>query len=142
MLLTFFTIATFSLWNCSSSGDPEPELTEEEIQINKLARTWTLGTVMYGDDDVTERFADFRLTFTKSKQYTATGNLGDYDFEPFKPSGTWDFKSANVNLINRNDGVDMAAQVSDDALVLIFSMTEANGRIAGLGAYRFDLVAE
>jgi hypothetical protein len=135
------TVVIVLLSGCSSE-EPGPRLTDEEKQMEKLAKAWVLGVVTYGDDDVTTRFTDFKLTLTKEKTYTASGSLGDYDFEPFKSSGTWDFKGGNLNLINRNDGVDMAAQVGDKQLVLTFAMTESNGRVAGLGAYRFDLVAE
>ena len=142
-ILTALLVALlFILTNCSSSSDPAPQLTEEEVQINKLSKTWVLGTVVYTDDDVTDRFDDFSLTFTKSKTYTAAGSLGDYDFEPFKASGTWDFKSGDLNVITRNDGVNMEVSVTDNALFLTFNMTEANGRLAGLGSYRFDLVTK
>lgn len=127
--------------HCSSS-DPEPELTEEEKQMERLTKTWVLGTVRYGEENISGRFDGFVLTLTDAKTYTAGGNLGDYDFEPFKASGSWDFKNNNLNLLSRNDGVDMSAQVTDNSLVLIFTMTEANGRVAGLGEYRFDLVVQ
>jgi len=141
-IFTALLVAILFLTNCSSSSDPAPQLTEEEVQINKLSETWVLGSVIYVDDDVTERFTDFSLTFTKSKTYTATGSLGDYDFEPFKASGTWDFIDGDLNVITRNDGVNMEVSVTDDALFLTFNMTEANGRTAGLGSYRFDLVTQ
>ena len=38
--------------------------------------------------------------------------------------------------------VDMAAQISDNQLVLTFTMAESNGRFAGLRSYRFDLVSQ
>ena len=141
-IFTALLVALLFLTNCSSSSDPGPQLTEEEVQINKLTKTWVLGTVTYVDDDVTDRFTDFSLTLTKSKTYTTTGSLGDYDFEPFKALGTWDFKGGDLNMITRNDGVNMEVSVTDNALFLTFIMTEANGRMAGLGSYRFDLVTQ
>ena len=110
--------------------------------MNKLAKTWVLETAVYGDDDVTDRFDGFTLTITKSKSYTTTGSLGDYDYEPFKTSGTWDFKGDNLNVMTRNDDVDMAVSVTDAELTLGFTMTEANGRIEGLGLYQFNFVAQ
>jgi hypothetical protein len=135
----FFVLGAMS---CSSSSDPEPELSEEEKQINKLAKTWTLGKVTYGDDDVTERFDGFELTMTKEKAYNTSGNRGDYDYEPFKSSGSWELHDDNINIISRDDGVEMGSQVTENELVLIFSISEENGRRAGLGNYRFDLVAQ
>src|SRR5688572_27071867 len=120
-----------TMMHCSSE-DAEPKLSDEEKQMNKLAKTWTLGTVTHGDEVITDRFEDFALTFTKTKHYTASGNLGDYDYDPFRNSGTWDFQEGNLNLVTRDDGVVMVVQVTDRDLLLTFTMTEANGRLAGL----------
>ena len=135
-------LPAITFMDCSSSDDPASEPTEEEKQIQRLAKTWVLGSVEYGGDNISDRFDDFALTFTASKTYTATGSLGDFDYEPFKTSGTWVFKDGNLNLLARNDGVDMTAQVTDNTLTLTFNFTEANGRVAGLGEYKFDLIAD
>ena len=97
--------------NCSSN-DPEPERepTAEEQQLDKLAKTWALGVVTHGGDDVTDHFEDFASTITKGKAYTASGSLSDFDYKPFKQSGTWDFADDNLNRITRNDGVEMDQQ--------------------------------
>ena len=131
----------FILINCSST-DPAPEVTDEEKQIKKLAKTWALGMVHHGAEDVTYRFEDFMLTLTSEKKYTTSGKRGDYDYEPFKASGSWEFAGDNLNLINRNDGVVMSVQVNENALVLTFDITEENGRTAGIGEYRFELIAD
>ena len=143
-IFQFIIIITFSssLMNCSSSTDDPTEKTAEEIQIEKLAKTWSLGTVRYGGDDVTDRFSGFTLTFTKSKTYSSTPDRGSYDFEPFESSGSWDFKENNLNLIHRNDGVDMDIIVSENTLKMNFIITESNGRLAGLGEYQFDLIVQ
>ena len=142
ILLSFSII--FSLMNCSSSSgdDPDPELTEEEKQLNLLAKTWDLKKVEYGSDDVTDRFDGFTLTMTKGKAYSSTPERGDYDFEPFKASGSWEFKDGNLNVLNRNDGVIMDIKVTENSLNMTFMITEANGRLAGLGEYKFDLTAQ
>lgn len=143
LISTILTMgALFVMMNCSSSEDPDPQLSDEEKQMNRLAKTWTLGTVTYGDEVITDRFDDFALTFSKTKAYSASGNLGGYDYEPFKVSGTWDFKDGNLNVVNRDDGIDMVVEVTDTDLVLIFTMTEENGKVAGLGAYKFELLSE
>ncbi len=85
------------LMNCSSiSNDPDPDLTEEEKQIILLARTWSLGRVFYGNDEVTDRFDGFTLTLTKDKTYSSAPSRGNYDHEPFEPSGSWEFKAGNL----------------------------------------------
>lgn len=144
-IFQFIMVASvlLSLTNCSSSSDdPDPGLTEEEKQINLLARTWSLGTVKYGGDDVTNRFVGFTLTLTKSKAYTSTPERGNYDYEPFKGSGSWDFMDGNLNVLNRNDGVEMVITVSESSLKMNFLITESNGRLAGLGEYQFDMVSQ
>ena len=140
---TFLSVCVYVVFSCSSSDpDPAPEMSAEEKQIKKLAKTWTLGTVKYGDDDISDRFENFALVITKDKKYSATGSLGDFDYEPFKASGSWTFDSQNLDVINRNDGVVMTISVSEGNLSLAFTITEENGRSAGLGGYRFDLVTQ
>ena len=140
---TFLSVCVFVVVSCSSSDpDPAPEMSAEEKQIEKLAKTWTLGTVRYGDEDISDRFENFALTLTEGKKYSATGSLGGFDYEPFKASGSWTFDSQDLNVINRNDGVVMDITVSEDNLSLVFTITEENGRRAGLGGYRFDLVTQ
>jgi len=129
--------------NCSStSDDPDPELTEEEKQINRLAKTWNLGKVLYGGDDVSDRFSGFTLTMTKGKAYSSTPDRGNYDFEPFKASGSWDFKGDNLNVLDRNDGVEMDIVVTETSLRMNFIIAESNGRIAGLGEYQFEMTTQ
>ena len=137
------TVFLSALMNCSSnSDDPGPELTEEEKQINRLAKTWSLGAVHYSGDEVTDRFDGFTLTMTKSKTYSSTPERGDYDFEPFKDTGSWDFKGDNLNVLDRNDGVVMDIVVTETSLRLIFMITESNGRLAGLGEYQFEMTTQ
>jgi len=138
--LTFLFVAILPVLTGCSSSDPEPPLSAEEAQIQKLSKTWILGTVMYDGDNISDRFNDFELTFKPDKTYTATGALGDFDFEPFKATGSWDFKNGDLNQLIRNDGVDMTTEVTENTLSLSFTISEANGRVAGLGGYQFDLV--
>lgn len=110
--------------------------------MEKLAKTWGLGTIRYDDEDITSQFDGFALTITKDKKYTTTGKMGNYDHPPFEASGSWDFADEDLNLINRDDGVNIRIQVTDNTLALTFTITETNGRVSGLGGeYRFDLIA-
>ncbi len=143
-LLSAIAIVTlFTLANCGSgSDDPEPVITEEEKQLNRLAKTWVPGTVTHAGDEITEDFDGFTLIITKSKTYTVSGNMAGFDYEPFKNAGTWVFKDGNLNIMKRNDGVEMAVHVTDNTLELTFDMAEENGRIGGLGSYTFELVVK
>lgn len=143
-ILSIIAIVTvFTLTNCDSGpDDPEPAITEEEKQLSRLAKTWIPGTVTYAGDVITEDFDGFTLNITKNKTYTVAGTMGGFDYEPFKNAGTWDFKDGDLNLMKRNDGVEMTVLVTDDTLELTFDMAEENGRIAGLGSYKFELVVK
>ncbi|GEM_PF-3466980 len=138
--LMIFILAT------SCSSDPEeqkPQLAEEETQTNLLAKTWILGEVLHESEIVTERFEGFTLTFTTDKKYLSTHASGGYDEEPFKASGSWDFKNGNLNVISRDDGVDMDVVASENNLMLVFFLiSESSSRIAGLGEYRFELISQ
>lgn len=132
-----------TLMRCSiATVDPKPELTAEEKQINLLAKTWTLGTIELGSVDVSDRFNGFSLTITKNKTFTTTENTGGYDRVPFGPSGKWDFKSGNLEVIDRSDGVVMGIKVTENSLTLIFLITESGGRLDGIGEYRFALISQ
>ena len=132
---------TLVLMSCADPA-PQLELTAEEKQINLLAKTWGLGSVELGSVDVTNLFSGFTLDITKNKTFTTTANTGGYDRVPFEPSGNWDFKSGNLEVIDRSDGVVMDIKVTENSLTLIFIITEEGGRIAGIGEYRFALVPQ
>jgi hypothetical protein len=137
----FIQLSIFSVMvSCSPSTD-DSDLSPEEIQLNLLSKTWSLGNVSYEGDNVTDRFGGFTITFSGSKSYTTTPERGDYDFEPFKSSGSWDFMDSNLNMLIRDDGVEMVISVSENTLRMNFMITESNGRLAGLGEYQFDLAA-
>lgn len=120
---------------------PAPE-DKEAVQLQKLAKTWKTVSVMKDDEDVTNRFTDFTITFTKQKSYTTTPSRGNFDVAPFPASGAWDFRDDNLNLIARSDGVDMDITVTESKLALQFQISNPNGKVLGLGEYNFALVPQ
>lgn len=135
-----FLLLGMMVFSCGEEGsEPAPE-NEETIQLQKLAKTWQPVTVMKDDEDVTGRFTGFTVTFTQQKTYATTPERGGYDVEPFKPNGSWDFKDNNLNIISRDDGVDMNISVTETKLTLRFQIANPNGRVQGIGTYDFELV--
>lgn len=127
----------------NNDPDPTPEPEDEEtLQIEKLAKIWKLGTVMKDDEDVTDRFTGFTITFTQQKTYTTTPERGDFDVAPFPDSGAWDFRNDNLNVIARSDGIDMNITVTESKLTLQFQISTPNGKTLGIGEYDFELVPQ
>ena len=140
--ILFLVLLGMIAFSCAEEGgEPIPE-DEEAIQLQKLAKTWKPVTIMKDDEDITGRFTGFTITFTQQKTYTTTPNRGDFDVEPFEASGAWNFLSNNLNVITRDDEVDMNISVTDIKLTLRFQIANSNGRILGIGEYYFELAPQ
>lgn len=139
LILILLGIITFSCGE--EESEPAPE-NEEAVQLQKLAKTWVPVSVMKDDEDVSNRFTGFTITFTQQKTYTTTPSRGDFDVEPFKSSGAWDFRGDNLNIIARDDGVDMNLSVTETRLTLRFQIANPNGRTLGIGEYDFELTPQ
>ena len=122
----------------SDDEDDLPPKTDEEVQVEKLSKTWIPGTVKRDGVDVTGEFSGFALTFTQNKTYTSVKGG-----EVFPASGAWEFASGNVNRILRDDGIVMEIAVSAKTLNLQFQMSVSNGMTTGTpGDYEFDLITQ
>ncbi len=140
--ILFLMLLGIIAFSCSEEGsDPVPE-DKEALQLQKLVKTWKPVAVMKDDVDVTSRFAGFTLTITGQKTYTTTPDRGGFDVEPFKANGTWDFKGDNLNILTRDDGVDMNVSITETRLNLQFQIANPNGRVLGIGEYNFELVSQ
>jgi len=137
-ILSILLLAIFAFSCSEESSDPVPE-NAETVQLKKLAQTWEPITVMKDDENVTGRFNGFTITFTQQKTYATTPDQGGYDVDPFQANGTWDFKGDNLNIISRDDGVDMNLSVTETKLTLQFQIANPNGRVLGIGEYNFEL---
>lgn len=140
-ILTLVLLCTIAFSCGEEESEPAPE-NEETTQLQKLAKTWVPVSIMKDDEDIIGRFTGFTITFTQQKTYTTTPSRGDFDVEPFKPSGAWDFRGDNLNIIARDDGVDMNISVTETRLTLQFQIANPNGRTWGIGEYDFELVPQ
>ena len=140
-ILTLVLLCTITFSCGEEESEPASE-NEEIIQLQKLAKTWIPVTIMKDDEEVSSRFPGFTITFTQQKTYATTLNRGGFDVEPFKASGTWDFGDNNLNVVSRDDGVDMNISVTETRLTLRFQIVNPNGRTLGLGEYDFELAPQ
>ncbi len=142
--LCFLVLGSFLfLSNCKKKDDPEPEPTEEEKVITKLAAgQWAPATgnwVTVDGVSVVELFADFKITFTNSG-YTTTGT------SPVWPrTGTWKFKTGSTKIFIRDaDQIEVTIETLDDKNLKLSLMwnkeTTEPGRSSSIkGKHEFTL---
>ncbi|MFD2037126.1 hypothetical protein ACFSKL_20170 [Belliella marina] len=150
------------LFACKKKDDPNPSKTPEQLAIESLAGEssiiWTVagdgtpsgtGSVIRGDDNITNTFQDFEITFSanqNSKTY-GTSNGG----EIFDSSGNWNFVSGDLTKITLA-GTRPAAgpeishtKTTSNDLVLKFNIVAPGGENRGnpgaalAGSYTFNL---
>ncbi len=121
---------------CGCKKDsPSPE----QKRINELTASWIVSSVENDGTDVTSEFAGFTLTVTGEKTYS-TVNGGN----PWPASGTFDFVEGNLDLIIRDDDVEVTIDaVSETTLSLSFRKTNIGNQAAGIqgvtGQFTFNL---
>ncbi len=145
--LVLVTLLAVALLNGCKKKE-EPTKSDEEIQLEKLSKTWALGTgsdaVTYEGTPVATDWAGFTLTLG-NKTYSSA-NAFSPDIWP--ASGSWDFGkntdgSTNVNVMVRDDGTEISIQVTDTSLKLQFTYSATGGRLTGIeGDWVFDMVPQ
>ncbi len=126
----------------ASCGDDPKPLTEEEKQIQMLAKTWNISAASVDGLDVEEWFPGLQVSFTESKSFTVTNAVPPI----WITAGTFELQKSGSNyVIQRSDGVDLVITALSDTSVSI-SMTyvaDDNARIAGItGSYTFIFSAD
>ncbi|MCW5912772.1 MAG: hypothetical protein KIT62_17005 [Cyclobacteriaceae bacterium] len=120
-IVSFLAVAAVlsTYMGCKPKGsDPEPL---ENVQFDKLAKTWKINTVTFNDTDRTAEYTGFQLALGGTKgappfSYTTTSRPAQ---SPWKASGTWEFGSSVGDQIIRDKGV------SADELAIEYSVTES-----------------
>lgn len=123
--------------NCSNE---EPALSEEEVFINKISKTWNTGKVMLDGEDVTRFFADMKITFNKNKSITVTNPVPPI----WSNSGTFDLVPVgNSFRLERNDGLEITVNtLTEQKLVMnfMFSSEISGGRLDDVkGNFSFEM---
>ncbi|MFZ1807196.1 MAG: hypothetical protein WAU36_08245 [Cyclobacteriaceae bacterium] len=126
---------------CTIKGeDPSPLTPQEEQKILLLNNglSWNLSSITKDGLDVADQFDGFKLVIG-DLTYTATNSLPT----AWPAQGNWSFANERGTLIERNDGVQVAVEVSTTLLKLTFSVTGlgSGGRAKGVdGEYVLNLV--
>ena len=140
------TIVLFSVLltvGCKKKSDPGPS--DEQLQLDRIAKAWTVTAAQLGSEDVTDGFTNFSITINDNLGYNASGSTRDP--QPWPSSGSFSFNDGDLNTLVRNDGLEMTLNVNDEGttMTLSFTFVEAthqSGRVEAIdGAWSFNLVA-
>lgn len=132
-----------AVWACNGGGDEEP--TAQELVVEALAKTWEIApgsSVVFQGLDASVFWADFELSFTDRRNFTAVGVPSGYS-DVWPASGTFTFPDPDdPNLIERSDGVFIRLEIISETKVdLVFDLEDSGGNAFGTGgSYRFSLV--
>ena len=143
------------LMSCGGSSGGEKQ-SEEELQIERLAKSWGLSgtsTVFRDNDNITAEYNGFRLTLSSSFTYTISGDANEIFA---RTSGSWDFPRNSANeptnlgqILIDGDTRPLTVVVDADGTVLDINFSISNGtpiggRVQGVdGDYIFsDLVPQ
>jgi len=126
----------------SCKPKPPPPKSDEEIRTEELTGTWILdagaNVVTVAGRDVSTDWNGFTLTLG-DKTYSTSGSFSP---EVWPASGTWAFGSS-VNILVRDDGIEVSISVTETSLSLQFDYTVAGGRLNGIdGTWIFKLVPQ
>ena len=132
-----------------SSCDDEENAgkSEEEVNAEKLAGSWTFGSNGYislDAVDLTEEFEGFLIRFTKNHSYIV---LNDPD-NVFFPTGSWKFVEGNFQeiVLNKNPAPISIQYENSTTLLLSFTVTgntPIGQRVSGIsGNYTLRLTKE
>ncbi len=132
--------------SCKKPTDPPKS--DEQIRTEELSGTWVLqsgaNAVTLDGNDRSADWAGFTLTLG-DKSYTTSSSASP---EVWPASGTWEFgknadNSVNVNVLVRNDGIEIQNAVTETSLTLQFTYTAPGGRLTGLeGDWVFKMVKQ
>jgi len=118
------------LMGCGGKGsDPTPPSAQDGVKAKLTAGKWNMQTAQVDGVDKTATYSGLSVTFTSSG-YTATNGKGLW-----AASGTWSFVDAEGKKIKREDGTEMAVEVTDTSLKLSFNWTKATvggGRVESI----------
>jgi hypothetical protein len=128
------------LTSCGSD-DPKP-LTKEEVQLKKLAKTWSLSGANVDGLNVDDWFENLQVSFTESKSFTVANAVPPI----WVAAGTFEIEKAGSNyVIKRSDGLDLLITTLNETTVSINMSygTDDNTRSSGItGDYTFIFSAD
>lgn len=136
--LVFYALSILIFCLALSSCKNDDSNPEEE-KLRELSASWRVDTVINDGQDVSNQYTGFVLSVEGTKTYS-TLNGGN----PWPAQGTFDFVNNNLDLIRRDDGVDVTiANLTATELSLTFNISTVRGTANGAegitGAFTFNL---
>ena len=140
LAMATIVLSIFTFSNCDNKD--EPSLTEQQIYLERLSKTWVVDEVTLDDVDVTEYFNNMSLTIQGDRTYIVTNSQpkvwpasGDFTLE--KIAGDEHFRFI------RNDGIEIiVASLTASQITFTFQYDAAAARTKGIsGMYRFTMKA-
>lgn len=135
-------LGAFGLTGCKNDPATLSETEQQLMALQNNGKNWIIGSnvVLKDGVDVSDRFSGFKLSIG-NKTYTTENGIN-----PVWPaSGTWDFQDNNPQLLVRDDGVVMNANLVSGNLTLTFvaDAVPTGGRTTSVsGEYQFNFVSE
>lgn len=131
-------LIVFQLTSCEEDGGDK----ESSEQINMLtSATWAHAQVTHDDGDLSDQYENFAIVFTKNPAGGFDGTFvvsnGGYAFS--ESTGLWKFND-DFSRIILDSGKEMNTDVSEDRLLLEFTVAAESGKFMGTsGNFTFDL---
>jgi hypothetical protein len=124
--LSFVSLFIFASCNGDSDGGNDPDPASE--QASKLVNSWTINSNGARlDGDAVTGWDNFDLTITGDKDGGGFNTTGSPSEEVWPAIGTWTFDGNDISTVVRNDDVNMAVTVTNNALTLSFTVSEGGG---------------
>jgi len=160
--IKFFTVIFLLMGFLSGCKDKKKnDPTPAQVQLEKLAgsykttstKTWAIQSVHYNStQDRTADWTGFTLSLSTDGSNHSFSTSGAFSPGPWPTSGTWTYggtaDNPNVNLLIRDDQLEMASSVNIDAttLTLVFTFDDtlhSGGRVEAVnGEYIFKFTAQ
>jgi len=135
------TIVASALVFLSNCGDDDPKKTDQQIQLEKLSKTWNIVSASLDGTNRTADFTNFKLTIGGT--YNSTNPNGPYSYSvtgsrptpsPWDANGTWSFVNTgttDTGSLLRNDGVPMIYTISSSGQLTISDLICSSCNYAG-----------
>ncbi len=147
-LIPFCLLLCAVIFTGCKKDDDTVEKTAEQLQTEKLTKTWVYENVTLEGAAPGEDYSGFRVTFAASPDATNKTYTTVNGQSAWPASGTWSFLGSNLNVIKRNDNIEMAvSNLTATTLTLTFTIPDAGGKFGErnqgtTGTYVFTLKAQ
>ena len=105
--------------------DNTESISPEEIQKEKLAKTWLLVSAILDNETVTDEFLNFELTINNDFNYSTNSENVERQPNPWPSGGHFTFAingdgTINLNSISRDEELDMTINTTESTLSISF----------------------